>query len=111
VDIRVMSLGAGAFFAEVGILAPTAVDEVLFLAYGSADGAGFQEFGDDVAGEGSPVVHDLMFFADFGQIFFAHHGQSSELATCLDATRGPRIDPLCNLSVYGSNLQIMKYLP
>jgi hypothetical protein len=89
VRIHVMMLRAGAFLAEIDVLAPLAVDELAFLPDRTANRAGFKEFGDDVARVCPPVVHGVVLFANAGKILFAHHIPPPRLAALFDATQGP----------------------
>jgi hypothetical protein len=84
-----MMLRAGAFFAEIDVLAPLAVDKVAFFPDRTANRASFKEFGDDVARVGPPIVHGVVLFANAGKILFAHHNPPPRLAALLDATQGP----------------------
>jgi hypothetical protein len=67
-NVHVVAVSADAFLAKIDVLAPAAADKVLFVAHGPADRARFQQLSHDVPGVGPPVVQNLVFLPNFGQI-------------------------------------------
>src|SRR5579863_1853752 len=72
-NVSAVPRGAEAVRAEVRVVAPLAAAQVFLLAHRSADGTGFEQIGDNVAGISPPALGFFLLFANPGQFFITQH--------------------------------------
>jgi len=68
-----MLLSANAFFAIIDVFTPATMPETLLFAHRPANRACLTKVCDNVAGNCTPVFHDVPLFSDFLQLILAHH--------------------------------------
>jgi hypothetical protein len=88
-DFHVVLLGADTLFAEINVFTPPAADEVILFANGSANRARFEQVSNDVARNGAPTLHRVVFFPEFRHFILAQHKRLPVVSLMLDAIGGP----------------------
>lgn len=88
-NFHVVLLRADTLFAEINVFTPPAANKVILFSNGTANRARFEQVSNDVARNGAPALHGVMFFPEFRHFILAQHKRLPVVLLTFDAISGP----------------------